>query len=438
MSFELPHLSATDPEVAQAIHNELGRQRGKLELIASENFTSQSVLEATGCVMTNKYAEGYPGKRYYGGCEYVDVVETLAIERAKTLFGAEHANVQPHSGSQANAGVYLSCLKPGDTILGMGLPAGGHLTHGHKMSFSGKTYNAVAYGLNREELIDYDEVQRLAEEHKPKLVIAGFSAYPRVVDWARFREIADSVGARLMVDMAHVAGLVAAGEYPSPVGIADYVTTTTHKTLRGPRAGLILCKADYAQAVDKAIMPGIQGGPLMHVIAAKAVCFREAMTPGFKTYQKQIRLNARAMAEGLVEGGLRLVTGGTDNHLMLVDLTPADVTGKEGEELLESVGVTCNKNQIPFDPRPPLVTSGVRLGTPAVSSRGMKESEMRDIADIICQAVTSRDDEMALLKLSKRVDEMCARFPLYEGAPLMGQEDSVAMGTHASNGSAAN
>jgi glycine hydroxymethyltransferase len=421
--FDLPNLSATDPEVAQAIQNELGRQRGKLELIASENFTSPAVLEATGCVMTNKYAEGYPGKRYYGGCEFVDVVETLA----KKLFGAEHANVQPHSGSQANAGVYLAMLQPGDTILGMGLAAGGHLTHGHKMSFSGKIYNAIAYGLNREtELIDYDEVLQLAREHQPKLIVAGFSAYPRVMDWGRFRQIADEVGALLMVDMAHVAGLVAAGEYPSPVPHADFVTTTTHKTLRGPRAGLILCKAEYATAIDKAIMPGIQGGPLMHVIAAKAVCFGEALQPGFKTYQRQIVQNAKAMAEGLVSGGLRLVTGGTDNHLMLVDLTPAGVTGKEGEELLEEIGITCNKNQIPFDPRPPLVTSGVRLGVPAVTSRGMKEAEMRDIAEIITAAIHGRDDEMAMLKLSKRVDEICARFPLYEDVPLFGSTPAVA------------
>jgi glycine hydroxymethyltransferase len=424
MSFDLPHLSQTDPAVAQAIQDELNRQRNKLELIASENFTSEAVLEATGSVMTNKYAEGYPGKRYYGGCEFVDVVEDIAIERAKKLFGAEHANVQPHSGSQANAGVYLAMLQPGDTILGLNLAAGGHLTHGHKMSFSGKTYNAVAYGLNQEtELIDYDEVQRLAEEHKPKLIVAGFSAYPRVMDWAKFREIADSVGAYLMVDMAHVAGLVAAGEYPSPVPHAHFVTTTTHKTLRGPRAGLILCKSEFATAIDKAIMPGIQGGPLMHVIAAKAVCFGEALQPGFKTYQQQVRKNASAMAEGLVAGGLRLVTGGTDNHLMLVDLTPADVTGKEGEELLESVGITCNKNQIPFDPRPPLVTSGVRLGTPAVTSRGMKEAEMREIADIIVQTVRGHKDEAVLKTQANRVLEICGRFPLYEGAPLFGNEN---------------
>ena len=426
MTFELPHLTQSDPLVAQAIQNELTRQRDKLEMIASENFTSLAVLEATGSVMTNKYAEGYPGKRYYGGCEFVDVVETLAIERAKQLFQCEHANVQPHSGSQANAGVYLAMLKPGDTILGMSLSAGGHLTHGHKMSFSGKTYNAIAYGLDKDtELIDYDEVQRLATEHQPKIVIAGFSAYSRVIDWARFRQIADSVGAYLMVDMAHIAGLVATGEYPSPVPFADFVTTTTHKTLRGPRGGLILCRAQYATAIDKAIMPGIQGGPLMHVIAAKAVCFGEALQPGFKTYQQQVRKNAHALAEGLVAGGLRLVTGGTENHLMLVDLTPADITGKDGEELLEGVGITCNMNQIPFDPRPPLVTSGIRLGTPALTSRGMGETEMREIADIIVQTFAHRNDEMMLLKQSQRIADVCARFPLYEVGALMGQEMGV-------------
>ena len=421
MNFEMPNLQAVDPEVARAIEGELDRERNTLELIASENFTSRAVLEVSGCVMTNKYAEGYPGKRYYGGCEFVDVVESLAIERAKQLFGAEHANVQPHSGSQANAGVYLAVLKPGDTILGMNLAAGGHLTHGHRMSFSGKTYNAVAYGLNREtELIDYDEVHLLAREHRPKLIVAGFSAYPRVVDWSKFREIADDVEALLMVDMAHVAGLVAAGEYPSPVPHAHFVTTTTHKTLRGPRAGLILCTAEHATAVDKAIMPGIQGGPLMHIIAAKAVCLKEALQPGFKTYQQQIRKNAHALAEGLTAGGLRLVTGGTDNHLMLVDLTPAGVTGKECEELLESIGVTCNKNQIPFDPRPPLVTSGVRLGTPALTSRSMCEPEMAAVAEIITQAIQSRADEAKLTELRTRVRDLCARFPLYEDAPLFG------------------
>ncbi|HEX8551554.1 MAG TPA: serine hydroxymethyltransferase [Abditibacteriaceae bacterium] len=427
MSFDLPYLTQADPEIAAAIQAELGRQRRKIELIASENFTSEAVMEATGSVLTNKYAEGYPGKRYYGGCEYVDVAEDIAIARAKELFGAEHANVQPHSGSQANAGVYLAMLKPGDTILGLNLAAGGHLTHGHKMSFSGKTYNAIAYGLDKEtELVDYDEVRRLANEHKPKLIVAGFSAYPRVMDWQKFRDIADEVGALLMVDMAHVAGLVAAGEYPSPVPIADFVTTTTHKTLRGPRAGLILCKAEYAAAIDKAIMPGIQGGPLMHVIAAKAVCFGEALKPGFKEYQRQTVKNARAMAEGLVAGGLRLVAGGTDNHLMLVDLTPAGISGKEGEELLEGIGITCNKNQIPFDPRPPLVTSGIRLGVPAVTTRGMKEAEMREIAAIIVETIQNRSDEMALLKIAERVVALTDRFPLYEGAPLYGAEPVAA------------
>jgi len=421
MSFDLTEIQSFDPQVAQAIENELHRQQNTLEMIASENFTSPAVLQATGSIMTNKYAEGYPGRRYYGGCEFVDVVENLAIERAKQLFGAEHANVQPHSGSQANAGVYLSVLQPGDTILGMGLAAGGHLTHGFKINFSGKIYNGVSYGLNREtERIDYEEVRQLALEHKPKMVVAGFSAYPRVIDWAKFREIADEVGAYFMVDMAHVAGLVATGEYPTPVPHADFVTTTTHKTLRGPRAGLILCRSQFAEAVDKAIMPGIQGGPLMHVIAAKAVCLLEALQPGFKTYQQQVRKNASALAEGLVAGGLRLVTGGTDNHLMLVDVTPSGITGKEAEELLESVGVTCNKNQIPFDPRKPLVTSGIRLGTPALTSRGMGEAEMATIAEIITSAIASRDDATQLDQQRARVAELCARFPLYEGAPLFG------------------
>ena len=415
MSFEMPHLRQFDPEVAAAIDAELNRQRNTLEMIASENFVSEAILEATGCVMTNKYAEGYPGKRYYGGCDEVDVVENLAIERAKQLFGAEHANVQPHSGSQANAGVFLALLQAGDTFLGMNLSAGGHLTHGHKMNFSGKLYNPISYGLNPQtERIDYDEVRRLAKEHSPKLIIAGFSAYPRAIEWEKFREIADEIGALFMVDMAHVAGLVAAGEYPNPVPHADVVTTTTHKTLRGPRAGLILCKSEHALAIDKAIMPGIQGGPLMHVIAAKAVCLKEAMEPGFKDYQHQIRLNASALADGLIAGGLRLVTGGTDNHLVLVDLTPADITGKDAEALLEHVGITCNKNQIPFDPRPPLVTSGVRLGVPALTTRGLKEPEMGAIADIICEAVKKRGDEEELQLLQTQVAQICERFPLYQ------------------------
>jgi glycine hydroxymethyltransferase len=413
--FGIDHVRAVDPEIAAAIDAELNRQQNTIELIASENFTSRAVLEATGSVLTNKYAEGYPGKRYYGGCDEVDVAENLAIARAKELFGAEHANVQPHSGSQANAGVYFAALKAGDTILGMNLAAGGHLTHGYKINFSGKIYNGIGYGLNKEtERVDYDEVRRLAHEHKPQMLVAGFSAYPRVMDWGKFRAIADEVGALFMVDMAHVAGLIAAGEYPSPVPYADFVTTTTHKTLRGPRAGLILCKKEWAEKVDKAIMPGIQGGPLMHVIAAKAVCFKEALQPEFKAYQQQIRKNASALAEGLIEGGLRLVTGGTDNHLMLVDLTPADITGKEAEELLESVGVTCNKNQIPFDPRPPLVTSGVRLGTPAMTTRGFKENEMREVASIITAAIKARADESTLQSLRARVAKLCADFPLYQ------------------------
>jgi glycine hydroxymethyltransferase len=412
--FQIDHIRQSDPEIAAAIDGELNRQRNTIELIASENFCSRAVLEAAGTVLTNKYAEGYPGKRYYGGCDEVDVAENIAIERAKKIFGAEHANVQPHSGSQANAGVYLAALKAGDTILGMNLAAGGHLTHGYKINFSGKIYNGVGYGLNKEtELIDYDEVLRLAKEHQPQMIVAGFSAYPRVVDWARFREIADEVGALFLVDMAHVAGLVATGEYPSPIPHADFVTTTTHKTLRGPRAGLILCKSEWAEKIDKAIMPGIQGGPLMHVIAAKAICFGEALQPDFKTYQRQVRLNADALASGLIEGGLRLVTGGTENHLVLVDLTPADITGKDAEHLLESVGVTCNKNQIPFDPRSPFVTSGVRLGTPAMTTRGFKENEMREVASIITTAIGSREDGSTLDSLKKRVAKLCADFPLY-------------------------
>ncbi len=420
MNFDLPHISALDPEVASAMKSELHRQRNTLEMIASENFTSPAVLEAQGSVLTNKYAEGYPAKRYYGGCEFVDVVENLAIKRAKELFGAEHANVQPHAGSQANAGVYLAMLKPGDNILGMDLASGGHLTHGHKMSFSGKTYNAKSYGLNREtELIDYDQVRDLALEHRPKMLIAGFSAYPRTIDWGKFRAIADEVGAYFLVDMAHVAGLVAAGEYPSPVPHADFVTTTTHKTLRGPRSGLILCRAQFAEAIDKAIMPGGQGGPLMHAVAGKAVCFAEAMTDGFKEYQRQIRRNANVLAAGLIEGGLRLVTGGTDNHLVLVDLTPADITGKDGEHLLESIGVTCNKNQIPFDPRSPFVTSGVRLGVPALTSRGMKEAEMKQVAQVITDTFKYRDDAAKLDSLREIVAELCNNFPLYESSSTL-------------------
>ena len=415
MSFDLTHLKAVDPEIAQTLEDELHRQQFGLEMIASENFTSRAILETTGSVLTNKYAEGYPGKRYYGGCEVVDVAENLAIERAKKLFGAEHANVQPHSGSQANAGVYLAALQAGDTILGLNLAAGGHLTHGHKMSFSGKIYNAVAYGLDKDtELVDYEEVRALALEHRPKMIVAGFSAYSRVMDWAKFRAIADEVDALLLVDMAHVAGLVAAGEYPSPVPHAHFVTTTTHKTLRGPRAGLILCKSEWAEKVDKAIMPGIQGGPLMHVIAAKAVCFKEAMTPEFKAYQVQTRRNASALADALVEGGLRVVAGGTDNHLMLVDMTPMEITGKDCEHLLGEVHITCNKNQIPFDPRSPFVTSGIRLGTPALTTRGMDEDAMREIADIIVTTIKNRDDADSKERSIARVKVLCEKYPLYQ------------------------
>lgn len=414
MTFDLTHLRAEDPEIAAAIDAELERQQNTLEMIASENFTSEAVMEATGSVLTNKYAEGYPGKRYYGGCEAVDVAENLAIERAKVLFGAEHANVQPHSGSQANAGVYFAMLEAGDTILGMALSAGGHLTHGYKINFSGKTYNGVSYGLVRDtELVDYDQVRALAKEHKPKMIVAGFSAYPRTMDWAKFREIADEVGAYLMVDMAHVAGLVATGEYPSPVPHAHFVTTTTHKTLRGPRAGLILCKEEFAAKIDKAIMPGIQGGPLMHVIAAKAVCLKEAAAPAFKTYAQQVRKNASTLADGLIAGGLRLVTGGTDNHLVLVDLTSANITGKACENLLEEIGVTCNKNQIPFDTASPMVTSGIRLGTPALTTRGLKEADMTEIAEIITGAINNRDDAAKLEGLKARTAKLCQQYPLY-------------------------
>jgi glycine hydroxymethyltransferase len=377
-------LAEVDPEVAAAIRAEEGRQQHTLELIASENFVSRAVLEAAGSVLTNKYAEGLPGKRYYGGCEFVDVVEELARERARQLFGAEHANVQPHSGSQANMAAYLAVINPGDTILGMNLAHGGHLTHGLPLNFSGKLFQIVPYGVRPEdEQIDYAAVDRLAREHKPKLILAGASAYPRIIDFPRFRQIADAVGAVFMVDMAHIAGLVAVGLHPSPVPYADIVTTTTHKTLRGPRAGLILCKSAFAEAIDKMVMPGIQGGPLMHIIAAKAVCFKEATAPSFRLYQEQILRNARALATGLAEHGFRIVSGGTDTHLMLVDLRPKGVTGRLAEKALDTIGVTVNKNLIPFDPARPLVTSGIRIGTPAVTTRGMAETEMAQIATII-------------------------------------------------------
>ena len=410
----MEHLLKTDPEIFEVIVKEYERQFYHLEMIASENFTSLAVLEATGSVLTNKYAEGLPEKRYYGGCEFVDIAEKLAIERAKKLFGAEHANVQPHSGSQANMAVYLAVLKPGDTIMGMNLAHGGHLTHGAKVNFSGKLFNVVQYGVNPEtELIDYDQIYTLAKEHKPKMIVGGASAYPRVIDWAKLREIADEVGAFLMVDMAHYAGLIAGGVYPNPVPHAHFVTSTTHKTLRGPRSGFILCKEEFAKAVDKSVFPGIQGGPLMHVIAAKAVAFKEAMTEEFKTYAKQVVLNAKALAEELLKGGLKIVTGGTDSHIVLVDLRPKNLTGKEVEKALERAGITVNKNAVPFDPLPPTKTSGIRIGTSALTTRGMKEDEMRKIAKLILTVIENLDDEKVIEKVKEEVRELCESFPLY-------------------------
>jgi len=404
-----------DPEVAEAIQRELERQRSHLELIASENFTSPAVLAAQGCVMTNKYAEGLPGRRYYGGCEYVDVVERLAIERVKQLFGAEHANVQPHAGAPANTAVYFAVLEPGDTILGMDLSHGGHLTHGHPLNFSGRYFRVVRYGVSREtETIDYDNLERLAKEHRPKLIVAGASAYPRVIDFARLRQICDQVGCYLMVDIAHIAGLIAADCHPNPVPYAEFVTTTTHKTLRGPRGGVIMCQRRFAKEIDRAVFPGLQGGPLMHVIAAKAVAFKEAMTPEFRAYQRQVVKNAQALAQTLMEEGFRLVSGGTDNHLMLVDLRNQDLTGKEAETALDKVGITVNKNAIPFDPRPPAVTSGIRIGTPAVTTRGMKENEMRIIGKLIARVLKSPQDEAVLEEVRSRVRELVEAFPLYD------------------------
>jgi glycine hydroxymethyltransferase len=407
-------LAETDPEVFEAVCREIERQHGQLEMIASENFTSEAVLEAAGTVFTNKYAEGYPGRRYYGGCEFTDIVENLARDRAKQLFAAEHANVQPHSGSQANQAAYAAVLQPGDTILGMNLSHGGHLTHGHPLNFSGKTYKVVPYGVRREdEIIDYDEVERLAKEHQAKLIIAGGSAYPRVIDFARFRAIADAAGALLLVDMAHFSGLVAAGIHPNPCQWADIVTSTTHKTLRGPRAGLILCKAPYAAAVDKTVFPGIQGGPLVHVIAAKAVCFREAMEPGFIEYQKQVVANARALAAGLVEEGFRVVSGGTDTHLVLVDIFSRGLRGKETEAALDRARITVNKNTIPFDVNPPLNPSGIRLGTPALTTRGFREPEMREVAHLIAEVLRNTGSEETLAAVRRRVEALTERFPLY-------------------------
>ncbi len=409
-----PEIQKQDPEVFAAISSELTRQRHKLELIASENFTSLAVMQAQGSVLTNKYAEGYPAKRYYGGCEHVDTVENLAIERAKKIFGAEHANVQPHSGAQANMAVYFALLQPGDTVLGLNLSHGGHLTHGHPMNFSGKLYNIVAMNVRQDtEEIDYEEAARLAKEHKPKLIFAGASNYSRVFDWKKLREIADSCGAYLACDVAHYAGLIAAGEYPNPVPYADVVTTTTHKTLRGPRGGLILCKESLAKAINSSVFPGVQGGPLMHVIAAKAVCFAEALTPAFKEYQHQVMLNAKALAKALQDKGYRLVAGGTDSHVMCLDLRAKGITGKVAEAALDKAGITANKNTIPFDPEKPFVTSGLRIGTPAVTTRGMKEEDMAQVAEFINRAITHHEDEDYLAGVAQEVENFLEKFPLY-------------------------
>ena len=409
-----PNLQKTDPAVFQAVQKELSRQREKLELIASENFCSLAVMQAQGSILTNKYAEGYPAKRYYGGCENVDAVETLAIERAKKLFGAEHANVQSHSGAQANMAVYFALLQPGDTVLGLNLSDGGHLTHGHPMNYSGKLYNIIAMNVRKDtEQIDYDEAAKLALEHKPKLIFAGASNYSREFDWKKLREIADSCGAYLACDIAHYAGLVAAGEYPSPVPYADVVTTTTHKTLRGPRGGLILCKESLAKAINSAVFPGTQGGPLMHVIAGKAVCFGEALTPEFKTYQHQIKINAQALANALTQRGYRLVAGGTDCHVMCLDLRSKNMTGKMAEAALDKAGITANKNTIPFDPEKPFVTSGLRIGTPAITSRGMKEKDMAQVGAFIDDALTHTGDDGYLANIARQVKEFLTHFPLY-------------------------
>ena len=408
-------LAEVDPEVAQAIRHEVERQHSHLELIASENFTSQAVMEATGSVFTNKYAEGYPGKRYYGGCEFTDIVEELARERVKKLFGAEHANVQPHSGSQANEAAYHAVCAHGDTIMGLNLAHGGHLTHGHPLNFSGKTFQVVPYNVRKDdERIDYDEVESLARQHRPKLIVAGGSAYPRILDFARFRRIADAVGAVLLVDMAHISGLVAARLHPNPCEYADIVTSTTHKTLRGPRSGLILSKQQYAAAIDKVVFPGIQGGPLVHVIAAKAVCFQEAMTPEFVIYQKQVLANASTLAETLAAEGYRVVSGGTDTHLMLVDVFSKGVRGKDAEKALDRAAITVNKNAIPFDVNPPLNPSGLRLGSPAVTTRGFKEAEMREVGGLIAEVLARISDERAIAAVRSRVGALAARFPLYQ------------------------
>ena len=410
----LKDLFNSDPEIFEAIYKEIKRQHENLELIASENFVSRAVLSSLGTPLTNKYAEGYPGKRYYGGCEFVDIAEELARERAKKLFNAEHANVQPHSGTQANMAVYFAVLKPGDTILSMELSHGGHLSHGSPVSFSGKLYNVVYYGVKKDtEIIDFDMVRDLARKHKPKLIVTGYSAYPRKIDFEKFREIADEVGAYLMADIAHIAGLVATGFHPSPVNTADFVTSTTHKTLRGPRGAFILTKEKYKKIIDKAVFPGTQGGPLMHVIASKAVCFKEAMSEEFKNYQEQIVKNAKALANTLKEEGARLVSGGTDNHLMLVDLRPFKITGKKAERILGSVNITVNKNTIPFDPEKPFVASGIRLGTPALTTRGMKEEEMKIVGKLIARVLKNPENESVLNEVKKEVLSLCERFPLY-------------------------
>lgn len=410
----LKKLEATDPEIYEAILNEQERERNKIVLIASENYASPAVLEAQGSIFTNKYAEGYPARRYYGGCEYADKVERLAIERAKTLFGAEHVNVQPHSGTQANMAVYFSVLKPGDTILGMNLRHGGHLSHGAPVNFTGILYKPVSYGINKDTgYIDMDEVRSLSINHKPKIIIVGASAYSRIIDFEAFSKIAKEVGAFLFADIAHIAGLIAAGYHPSPIPHADFVTSTTHKTLRGPRGGIIMCKAEYAKPIDRMIFPGIQGGPLMHTIAAKAVAFKEALDPEFKDYQKKIITNARRLADRLIEKGFKIISGGTDNHLMLVDLSNMNITGKEAEEALDKTGITVNKNSIPYDERPPTVTSGIRLGTPCVTTRGMGEKEMDEIADIISNVIRNINNPSLIAEMNKKVKPLCEKYPIY-------------------------
>jgi glycine hydroxymethyltransferase len=407
-------LAETDAELAEAIRNERHRQNNGLELIASENFVSRAVLEAAGSVLTNKYAEGYPGKRYYGGCEFVDVAERAAIARAKALFGADHVNVQPHSGAQANLAVYMALLKPGDTVLGMNLAHGGHLTHGHPLNFSGQLYTVVPYGVRKDdERLDYDELDRLATTQKPKMIVVGASAYPRVIDFGRIREVGERIGAAVFTDMAHIAGLVAAGIHPSPIPHSDFVSTTTHKTLRGPRGGMVMCRERFAKDLDRSVFPGIQGGPLMHIIAAKAVCFKEAAEPAFVAYQKQIVANASRLASGIAASGFRLVSGGTDNHLMLVDVFSKGITGKVAEAALGKAGITVNKNAIPFDQNPPMIASGIRVGTPAVTTRGMREAEMDLIADLITRALKAPDDDAALGMIRSEVERLCRKFPLY-------------------------